>query len=177
MRAPPKRCTHGLFLTTAQRGLKYVHSAGVVHRDLKPSNILVNENCDLKICDFGLARLQDPQMTGYVSTRYYRAPEIMLTWQKYDVEVDIWSAGCIFAEMIEGKPLFPGKDHVNQFSIITELLGTPPDDVINTIASENVGVDPLPSTGPNADGYIDATLRQVSAQEGATAAEVQVQER
>lgn len=78
-------------------------------------------------------------MTGYVSTRYYRAPEIMLTWQKYDVEVDIWSAGCIFAEMLDGKPLFPGKDHVNQFSIITELLGTPPDDVINTIASENVG--------------------------------------
>lgn len=121
-----------------QRGLKYVHSAGVVHRDLKPSNILINENCDLKICDFGLARIQDPQMTGYVSTRYYRAPEIMLTWQKYDVEVDIWSAGCIFAEMLEGKPLFPGKDHVNQFSIITELLGTPPDEVIQTIGSENV---------------------------------------
>lgn len=98
----------------------------------------MNENCDLKICDFGLARIQDPQMTGYVSTRYYRAPEIMLTWQKYDVEVDIWSAGCIFAEMLEGKPLFPGKDHVNQFSIITELLGTPPDDVIQTIGSENV---------------------------------------
>ena len=79
----------------------------------KPSNILVNENCDLKICDFGLARLQDPQMTGYVSTRYYRAPEIMLTWQKYDVAVDIWSTGCIFAEMLEGKPLFPGKDRTS----------------------------------------------------------------
>ncbi|KAL9057527.1 MAG: hypothetical protein Q9162_002259 [Coniocarpon cinnabarinum] len=125
------------FLYQILRGLKYVHSAGVVHRDLKPSNILINENCDLKICDFGLARIQDPQMTGYVSTRYYRAPEIMLTWQKYDVEVDIWSAGCIFAEMLEGKPLFPGKDHVNQFSIITELLGTPPDEVIRTICSEN----------------------------------------
>ncbi|KAG8927554.1 MAPK protein hog1 [Tulasnella sp. 418] len=104
---------------------------------LEDINILVNENCDLKICDFGLARIQDPQMTGYVSTRYYRAPEIMLTWQKYDVAVDIWSTGCIFAEMLEGKPLFPGKDHVNQFSIITELLGTPPDDVIQTICSEN----------------------------------------
>ncbi|KAF9919742.1 MAPK protein hog1 [Linnemannia zychae] len=125
------------FLYQILRGLKYLHSAGVVHRDLKPSNILVNENCDLKICDFGLARIQDPQMTGYVSTRYYRAPEIMLTWQKYDVAVDIWSVGCIFAEMLEGKPLFPGKDHVNQFSIITELLGTPPDDVIKTIGSEN----------------------------------------
>jgi p38 MAP kinase len=66
----------------------------------------------------------------------------MLTWQKYDVEVDIWSAGCIFAEMLEGKPLFPGKDHVNQFSIITELLGTPPDDVIQTICSENVSLRP-----------------------------------
>ena len=76
-------------------------------------------------------------MTGYVSTRYYRAPEIMLTWQKYDVAVDVWSAGCIFSEMLEGKPLFPGKDHVHQFSIITELLGTPPEEVINTICSEN----------------------------------------
>ncbi|EZF23195.1 CMGC/MAPK/P38 protein kinase, variant 4 [Trichophyton rubrum D6] len=125
------------FLYQILRGLKYVHSAGVVHRDLKPSNILINENCDLKICDFGLARVQDPQMTGYVSTRYYRAPEIMLTWQKYDVEVDVWSAGCIFAEMLTGRPLFPGKDHVNQFSIITELLGTPPDEVIQTIGSAN----------------------------------------
>ncbi|KAJ2787008.1 MAPK protein hog1 [Coemansia interrupta] len=125
------------FLYQILRGLKYVHSAGVIHRDLKPSNIVINENCDLKICDFGLARVQDPQMTGYVSTRYYRAPEIMLTWQKYDVAVDIWSTGCILAEMFEGTPLFPGKDHVNQFSIITELLGTPPDDVIQTIASEN----------------------------------------
>lgn len=52
-------------------------------------------------------------MTGYVSTRYYRAPEIMLTWQKYDVAVDIWSTGCIFAEMLEGKPLFPGKDRTS----------------------------------------------------------------
>lgn len=86
-------------------------------------------------------------MTGYVSTRYYRAPEIMLTWQKYDVEVDIWSAGCIFAEMLEGKPLFPGKDHVDQFSIITELLGTPPDDVIHTICSENASTLFLELTG------------------------------
>ncbi|KAJ3166360.1 MAPK protein hog1 [Irineochytrium annulatum] len=125
------------FLYQILRGLKYVHSAGVVHRDLKPSNILINENCDLKICDFGLARVTEGQMTGYVSTRYYRAPEIMLTWQKYDEAVDIWSVGCLFAEMLEGKPLFPGKDHVHQFSIITELLGTPPEDVIQTICSEN----------------------------------------
>lgn len=111
----------------------------MVHRDLKPSNILINENCDLKICDFGLARVQTPEMTGYVSTRYYRAPEIMLTWQKYDVAIDIWSAGCIFAEMLDGKPLFPGEDHISQFLIIIDLLGTPPDDLVQTIYSENVG--------------------------------------
>lgn len=86
-------------------------------------------------------------MTGYVSTRYYRAPEIMLTWQKYDVTVNIWSTGCIFAEMLEGKPLFPGKDRelwviydvVCDSRICPELLGTPPEDVIETICSENVG--------------------------------------
>ncbi|KAH7101883.1 mitogen activated protein kinase [Auriculariales sp. MPI-PUGE-AT-0066] len=125
------------FLYQILRALKYVHSAGVVHRDLKPSNILINENCDLKICDFGLARIKDNQMTGYVSTRYYRAPEIMLTWQQYDIAVDMWSTGCILAEMLEGRPLFPGRDHVHQFTLITELLGTPPDDVIRTISSAN----------------------------------------
>ncbi|KAJ6103663.1 mitogen-activated protein kinase hog1 [Penicillium sp. IBT 16267x] len=117
--------------------LSLTDPAGVVHRDLKPSNILINENCDLKICDFGLARVQTPDMTGYVSTRYYRAPENMLTWQKYDVAIDIWSAGCIFAEMWDGKPLFPGEDHINQFLIIIDLLGTTPDDLVQTIYSEN----------------------------------------
>lgn len=127
------------FLYQILRGLKYIHSAGVIHRDLKPSNILVNANCDLKICDFGLARVSsDSQMTGYVSTRYYRAPEIMLTWRRYDKAVDIWSVGCILAEMLEGAPLFPGKDHVDQFKIIALLLGFPEDKVIATIASETV---------------------------------------
>lgn len=77
-------------------------------------------------------------MTGYVSTRYYRAPEIMLTWRKYDEKVDIWSAGCIFAELLLGEPLFPGKNHINQFCVITDLLGNPPEEVINNITSENV---------------------------------------
>ncbi|KAJ5964381.1 uncharacterized protein N7479_004257 [Penicillium vulpinum] len=125
------------FMYQIMRGLKYLHSAGVIHRDLKPSNILVNENCDLKICDFGLARIQESHMTGYVSTRYYRAPEIMLTWRKYTEKVDIWSAGCIFAELLLGEPLFPGKNHINQFCVITDILGNPPEEVINNITSEN----------------------------------------
>jgi p38 MAP kinase len=78
--------------------------------DLKPSNILVNEDCLVQVCDLGLARNSESQMTGYVTTRYYRAPEIMLTWQRYDDAVDVWSIGCIFAEMITAKVLFPGKD-------------------------------------------------------------------
>lgn len=158
-----------------QRGLKYVHSAGVVHRDLKPSNILINENCDLKICDFGLARIQDPQMTGYVSTRYYRAPEIMLTWQKYDVEVDVWSAGCIFAEMLSGKPLFPGKDHVNQFSIITELLGSPPEEVIKTICSANVCARKTSSKFRVTDRPVDTSICPVATETRATTVEPKVQ--
>ncbi|PLN78035.1 mitogen-activated protein kinase mpkC [Aspergillus taichungensis] len=125
------------FMYQIFRGLKYLHSAGVVHRDLKPGNLLVNENCDLKICDFGLARIGEPQMTGYVSTRYYRAPEIMLTWQRYGVQVDIWSAGCIFAEMLRGAPLFPGKDHIDQFHLITDVLGNPPPEVIERIPGGN----------------------------------------
>ncbi|EGF77722.1 hypothetical protein BATDEDRAFT_30646 [Batrachochytrium dendrobatidis JAM81] len=131
-------------------GLKYVHSAGVVHRDLKPGNILINENCDLKICDFGLARVTESLMTGYVSTRYYRAPEIMLTWQRYDKAVDVWSTGCILAEMIHGMPLFSGKDHVDQFAQIVEVLGSPPDYVIDAICSENTlkFVRALPQRAP-----------------------------
>ena len=103
----------------------------------------------------------------------------MLTWQKYDVEVDIWSAGCIFAEMLEGKPLFPGKDHVNQFSIITELLGTPPDDVISTICSENVRLCKRLKGGKRTtDGMdTDTQICAIAAQARATAIEEQIQER
>ncbi|CAB4030917.1 mitogen-activated kinase 14 isoform X1, partial [Paramuricea clavata] len=92
------------------RGLKYIHSAGVIHRDLKPSNIAVNEDCELRILDFGLARMADNEMTGYVATRWYRAPEIMLNWMHYNQTVDIWSVGCIMAELLTSKTLFPGTD-------------------------------------------------------------------
>ena len=98
-------------------GLKYLHSAHILHRDLKPSNILVNANCDLRICDFGLSRGADPSsldqgLTEYVVTRWYRAPELLLT-APYSSEVDVWSTGCIVAEMLGRKPLFPGHDYVS----------------------------------------------------------------
>jgi len=118
------------------RGLKYIHSAGIIHRDLKPSNIAVNEDCELKILDFGLARQTDDEMTGYVATRWYRAPEIMLNWMHYNQTVDVWSVGCIMAELTTGKTLFPGSDHIDQLTRIMGVVGTPNDDLLNKMQSE-----------------------------------------
>jgi serine/threonine protein kinase len=88
------------FIYQVLRGLKYIHSAGVIHRDLKPRNLLVNSNCDLKICDFGLARVDDPNhrdrcaMSNYIATRWYRAPEVIRGDKNYTTAVDMWSVGC-----------------------------------------------------------------------------------
>ncbi|KAG1650095.1 Mitogen-activated protein kinase 14 [Nymphon striatum] len=118
------------------RGLKYIHSAGIIHRDLKPSNIAVNEDCELKILDFGLARQSESEMTGYVATRWYRAPEIMLNWMHYNQTVDVWSVGCIMAELLTSKTLFPGSDHIDQLTRIMALVGTPDDALLSKINSE-----------------------------------------
>ncbi|XP_068665692.1 mitogen-activated protein kinase homolog MMK1-like isoform X2 [Aristolochia californica] len=115
------------FLYQLLRGLKYIHSANVLHRDLKPSNLLLNANCDLKICDFGLARITSESefMTEYVVTRWYRAPELLLNSSEYTAAIDVWSVGCIFMELMDRRPLFPGKDHVQQLRLLMELIGTP----------------------------------------------------
>jgi mitogen-activated protein kinase 1/3 len=120
------------FIYQVLRGLKYIHSAEVIHRDLKPSNLLVNSNCDLKICDFGLARgihagHADGRggtmlLTEYVVTRWYRAPEIMLACHEYSKPIDIWSVGCIFAELILRKPYFPGDDYIDQVRFETNAV-------------------------------------------------------
>ncbi|KAM8820264.1 mitogen-activated protein kinase 11 [Eudromia elegans] len=119
------------------RGLKYIHSAGIIHRDLKPSNLAVNEDCELRILDFGLARQTDDEMTGYVATRWYRAPEIMLNWMHYNQTVDIWSVGCIMAELLKGKALFPGNDYIDQLKRIMEVVGTPSSELLKKISSEH----------------------------------------
>ncbi|XP_071756463.1 mitogen-activated protein kinase 12 [Centroberyx gerrardi] len=119
------------------RGLKYIHSAGIIHRDLKPGNLAINQDCELKILDFGLARQADSEMTGYVVTRWYRAPEVILSWMHYTQTVDIWSVGCIMAEMLQGKPLFKGSDHLDQLTEIMKITGTPTQDFISKLQSDD----------------------------------------
>ena len=121
------------------RALRYIHSANVLHRDLKPGNILLNANCDLKICDFGLARgLEDLELelTEYVVTRWYRAPEIMLACREYTKAIDVWSVGCILAELFTRKPLFPGNDYIHQLKLICDVIGTPSEADIHFVTSE-----------------------------------------
>uniref|UniRef100_A0A7N8XV09 mitogen-activated protein kinase n=1 Tax=Mastacembelus armatus TaxID=205130 RepID=A0A7N8XV09_9TELE len=122
------------------KGLKYIHSAGIIHRDLKPGNLAINQDCELKILDFGLARQADSEMTGYVVTRWYRAPEVILSWMHYTQTVDIWSVGCIMAEMLQGKPLFKGSDHLDQLNEIMKITGTPTQEFISKLESEDVTV-------------------------------------
>ncbi|XP_056243984.1 mitogen-activated protein kinase 12 [Seriola aureovittata] len=119
------------------KGLKYIHSAGIIHRDLKPGNLAINQDCELKILDFGLARQADSEMTGYVVTRWYRAPEVILSWMHYTQTVDIWSVGCIMAEMLQGKPLFKGSDHLDQLTEIMKITGTPTQEFISKLESED----------------------------------------
>ena len=117
--------------------LKFMHSAQLLHRDLKPSNLLLNSECHMKVADFGLARSLDvkdsttqPLLTDYVATRWYRAPEILLGSNKYTKGADMWSVGCILAELLLGKPVFPGTSTLNQLDRVMEITGRPtPEDV------------------------------------------------
>lgn len=142
------------FLYQILRGMKYVHAAQVIHRDLKPRNLLVNSNCDLKICDFGLARVRfnDKEwvcpMTEYVCTRWYRAPEVLCSWTDYSGAIDIWSIGCILAEMHMRKPLYPGQNTQHQLDLIIGLLGSPDSQELTKIPNEKcqLFIKSLPTT-------------------------------
>jgi cyclin-dependent kinase-like len=107
--------------------LDFLHSNEIIHRDVKPENLLVNASGLLKVCDFGFARSLHPNAsavyTDYVSTRWYRSPELLVGDANYSKAVDIWAIGCIYAEMYNGIPLFPGDSDIHTLKLILEMLG------------------------------------------------------
>jgi len=121
--------------------LKYMHSAELLHRDIKPSNLLINSDCHLKICDFGLCRSvaekdgPKPVLTDYVATRWYRSPEVLMGSTKYTKGVDIWSIGCILGEMMSHRPILPGNSTMNQIERILEVTGKPCEEDIKSMKS------------------------------------------
>lgn len=127
------------FVYQILKALKYMHSAGVLHRDIKPSNLLLNADCDLKLCDFGLARGVDEDeantLTEYVVTRWYRAPEIMLACPSYTNAIDVWATGCILAELYGRQPIFPGHDYLHQLKLISDYIGTPDEERLDFVTS------------------------------------------
>jgi len=141
------------------KALHYMHSGNVLHRDLKPSNLLLNSECFLKVADFGLARsiaslendaVENPVLTDYVATRWYRAPEILLGSTRYTKGVDVWSVGCILGELLGGKPMFPGTSTMNQLDRIIEVTGRPTQSDIEAIDSPFAAtmLESLPRTQP-----------------------------
>lgn len=106
--------------------VQYLHSKNIIHRDVKPQNILLNHDYTaLKICDFGFARFlpeKDYDLTEYVATRWYRSPEL-LVGQPYGKAADIWAIGCMIGELVDGQPMFPGDDEIDQIYLINKLTG------------------------------------------------------
>jgi len=141
------------------KSLHYMHTADLLHRDIKPSNLLLNSDCHIKLCDFGLCRsvaetssTATPVLTDYVATRWYRAPEILLGSTRYGKGVDMWSLGCILGEMLTGKPIFPGNSTMNQLDRILEVTGRPSTEDVSAIKSPFAAtmLDSLPATRPRA---------------------------
>ncbi|XP_024915031.1 cyclin-dependent kinase 17-like [Cynoglossus semilaevis] len=121
-----------IFLFQLLRGLAYCHKRKVLHRDLKPQNLLINEKGELKLADFGLARAKSVPTKTYsneVVTLWYRPPDVLLGSTEYSTPIDMWGVGCIFYEMITGRPLFPGSTVEDELHLIFRILGTPTEEI------------------------------------------------
>eukprot|EP00985_Skeletonema_marinoi_P005036 scaffold2180_cov98-Skeletonema_marinoi.AAC.16 len=127
-----------LYLYQLSRALSHIHALGICHRDIKPQNLLVNpENQQLKLCDFGSAKalVRGEPNVSYICSRYYRAPELIFGSTDYSAAIDIWSEGCVGAELLLGQPLFPGDSGVDQLVEIIKVLGTPTREEISAMNS------------------------------------------
>ncbi|KAL0233641.1 hypothetical protein PCE1_002154 [Barthelona sp. PCE] len=138
------------FLLQIIEALEYCHTNRVLHRDLKPQNLLINDDLTLKLADFGLARsigLPIRSLTSEIITLWYRPPEVLIGERNYSFAVDMWSVGCIFAEMVLGRPLFPGSNSKDQLRRIFKVLGTPSEQSTTGMAPNRVwpGISQLPA--------------------------------
>lgn len=120
------------FVCQILRGLSYLHSANVIHQEVKPSNILINSNCEIKIFDMVL---QTTEENSYFQNCWYSSPEYLLGQQEINAALDIWGVGCIFAEILLRKPIFPGNSNVQQLRLICDKLGRPQDNELDFIQS------------------------------------------
>ncbi|KAL9132165.1 MAG: hypothetical protein Q9217_000099 [Psora testacea] len=145
------------FMHQLLQGIAFCHENRVLHRDLKPQNLLINNKLQLKLADFGLARafgIPVNTFSNEVVTLWYRAPDVLLGSRTYNTSIDIWSAGCIMAEMYTGRPLFPGTTNEDQLQKIFRLMGTP---------SERSwpGISQFPEYKPNTHNYFTQDLRLI----------------
>lgn len=125
-----------LYMYQLLRSLVYTHSLGICHRDIKPQNLLLDPRTGvLKLCDFGSAKILVPgePNVSYICSRYYRAPELIFGATNYTTNIDIWSTGCVMAELMQGMPLFPGESGIDQLVEIIKVLGTPSREEIKTM--------------------------------------------